>query len=41
VYWMKDLRISLTDSEHKRLEDVKGDRTWREAIFEEFGVEQD
>lgn len=38
---MKVLHVTVTDSEHTRLEDEKEDRTWREAILEEFGVEAD
>lgn len=36
---MKDLRITVTDDAHEKLDEVKGDRTWREALFEEFGVD--
>lgn len=38
---MKQIRIRTTDDEHQRLTDVKDGRTWREALFEEFGVETD
>lgn len=38
---MKDIRIPVTNDEHERLTDAKDDRTWREALFEEFGVERD
>jgi hypothetical protein len=38
---MKEIRISVTDAEHNKLEQVKDGRTWREAVFEEFGVETD
>lgn len=31
----------MTESEHERVSEKKGDRTWREAVFEEFGVEMD
>jgi len=37
---MKNLHIRVEDDEYKRLKEAKGDRTWREALFEEFGVEQ-
>lgn len=33
------LNETFTDDEHDALSDVKGDRTWRLAILEEFGVE--
>lgn len=35
---MKTVNETFTDDEHDRLATVKGDRTWREAILEEFGV---
>lgn len=35
---MKHLRETFTDDEFKALKDVKGDRSWREAILDEFGV---
>jgi len=38
---MKDIRITVTDTEHERLEAVKDGRTWREALFQEFAAEQD
>jgi hypothetical protein len=31
----------FTDSEHEALAEVKGERTWHEAILDEFGVEND
>lgn len=38
---MKQLNETFEDSEHAKLATIKGDRTWREAILEEFGVETD
>jgi hypothetical protein len=38
---VKTIRETFTDAEHARLAEVKGDRTWREAILEEFGVAGD
>jgi len=36
---VKAIRETFTDLEHEQLKSVKGDdRTWREAILEEFGV---
>lgn len=35
------LNETFSDTEHERLTTVKGDRTWREAILEEFGVSGD
>lgn len=36
---MKHLSEPFTDEEHERLVAIKGDRSWRRAILEEFGVE--
>lgn len=36
---MKTVNETFTDAEHERLAAVKGARTWRDAILEEFGVE--
>ena len=38
---MKQLNVHLTDDEHAALYDVKGDRTWKEALKQEFGVSVD
>ena len=35
---MKTINETFTDDEMKRLKEIKGDRTWREAILDEFGV---
>ena len=35
---MKTIYETFEDAEHEALTEVKGDRTWREAILEEFGV---
>lgn len=38
---MKQLNENFTDAEYSRLKEAKGDRTWREAILAEFGVDAD
>ena len=35
---MKNINETFTDDEIDELREVKGDRTWREAILDEFGV---
>jgi hypothetical protein len=35
---MKTINETFTDSEMDELRAVKGERTWREAILEEFDV---
>lgn len=35
---MRGISERFTDGEFKELKEAKGDRTWREAILEEFGV---
>ena len=35
---MKNINETFTDDELARLKEIKGDRTWREAILDEFGV---
>ena len=35
---MKNINVTFTDDEIEAMRDVKGDRTWREAILDEFGV---
>ena len=37
---MKTLNQSFTDDEFEKLEEVKGERSWREAIKEEFEIEE-
>lgn len=36
---MKHINVVFTEDELDELRDIKGDRTWREAIREEFGVD--
>jgi hypothetical protein len=36
---MKTLNETFNQDEFEKLVDVKGERSWREAILEEFGVE--
>lgn len=31
----------FTDEEFDQLKEIKGDRTWEQAILEEFGVNED
>lgn len=38
---VKDIRETFTDEEFEKLKREKGDRTWREAILEEFGVDEE
>lgn len=38
---MKTIHETFTEHEHEQLTAIKGDRTWREAILVEFGVEVD
>jgi hypothetical protein len=35
---MKTINETFTTDEMQALQEQKGDRTWREAILEEFGV---
>lgn len=35
---MKHLNIPLSDPMYEQLKEVKGDRSWKEALAEEFGV---
>lgn len=35
---MKNINEPFTEEEMAQLQEVKGDRTWREAILEEFGI---
>jgi len=37
---MRSLSERFTDDEFEQLKDEKGDRSWRDAILEEFGVEE-
>lgn len=37
---MKHLNIPVDDDLYDKLTDVKGDRSWPEALREEFGVEE-
>jgi len=36
----KEIRVMVSADQHEELTDAKGDRTWREAMLEEFGVEE-
>jgi hypothetical protein len=38
---VKSITESFTEVEHSALKEKKGDRTWREAILEEFGVSEE
>jgi len=35
------INVILSDGQHARLVEQKGDRSWREAILEEFGVREE
>ena len=37
---MRTINETFTDDEIEAMRDVKGDRTWREAILQEFGVDE-
>lgn len=37
---MKTINETFTEDEIDALQDVKGNRTWREAILQEFGVDE-
>mgnify|MGYP000093604534 CR=1 FL=1 len=37
---MKHLNIPVDDETHAKLADVKGDRSWPEALREEFGIDE-
>ena len=37
---MKHLNIPVSDDEHEQLQEVKGDRSWHDALVEEFGVDE-
>jgi hypothetical protein len=36
---MKHINVSFTDDELEQLKETKADRTWREAILDEFDTE--
>lgn len=38
---MKSINERFTEEEHATLSEIKGDRSWREAILEEFGVSEE
>jgi hypothetical protein len=38
---MRQLNETFPDDEYSKLKEVKGDRTWRSAILEQFGVDDD
>jgi hypothetical protein len=38
---MRTLNVVFNDTDYERLIEVKGDRDWRDAILEEFGVAGD
>lgn len=37
VKWLNE---AFNEENYEELQDVKGDRSWREAILEEFGVKE-
>lgn len=38
---MRQLNTTFTDEEYESLQDEKGERTWHDAVLEEFGVDGD
>ena len=36
---VKRILIVLEDAEHKKLSELKGDRTWKEVVFDGLNVE--
>lgn len=38
---MKHINVTFTDDEGEALDDAKGERSWHDAILEEFGVSVD
>jgi len=36
----KGIHVTVTEADHEKLKAVKGNRTWDEAILEEFGVRE-
>jgi len=36
---MKHINIPVTEDEYKALQEAKDGRTWREALREEFGID--
>lgn len=36
----KEIRVMVSEDQHDKLTEVKDGRTWREAVLEEFGVEE-
>jgi hypothetical protein len=36
---MKNINVVFEDEEVEQLREVKADRTWREAILDEFGID--
>jgi len=38
---MKHLNIPLPDDTHEQLTEVKGNRTWAEALREEFDIDDE
>jgi hypothetical protein len=37
---VKHLNIPVTNEEYAKLADVKGERSWPEALREEFGIDE-
>lgn len=38
---VKHLNATFTEDEFERLSEEKGDRTWEEAILQEFGIDNE
>ena len=35
----KAVNVTFSEDDFERLQEVKGDRSWKDAILEEFGLE--
>jgi predicted CopG family antitoxin len=37
---MKHLNIPVDDETHEQLKKIKGNRSWHDAVVEEFGIDE-
>jgi len=37
---MKHINVPVDDETHEALAEIKGERTWGEALLDEFGVDE-
>jgi len=35
------IQVPVSEGQHQRLKEAKGERSWREAMLEEFGVREE